>query len=184
LTASYQINASELIIGPVSSTRKLCPEEDLMTQEQQLLQALTLVTHYQIRARTNTRRRRLPASIAHINPDAPAPIIITSTSSIFSTNTKNKLIKWKRGLQPRIENFTNYTVEAENFISENAHFCKSALSRFTQWDFLEMIHAQNIPYHEREHGQLFCNESARDILNMLRKCEARQHCKFFFIFYV
>ncbi|MBT3812109.1 MAG: NAD(P)/FAD-dependent oxidoreductase [Gammaproteobacteria bacterium] len=64
-------------------------------------------------------------------------------------------------------NFTNYTVEAENFISENAHFCKSALSRFTQWDFLEMIHAQNIPYHEREHGQLFCNESARDILNML-----------------
>ncbi|NYT46966.1 MAG: META domain-containing protein [Candidatus Methanofishera endochildressiae] len=50
LTASYQINVSELIIGSVSSTRKLCPEEDLMTQEQQLLQALTLVTHYQIRA--------------------------------------------------------------------------------------------------------------------------------------
>ena len=64
-------------------------------------------------------------------------------------------------------NFTNYTIEAENFLSENAHFCKSALSRFSQWDFLEMIHAQNIPYHEREHGQLFCNESARDILNML-----------------
>jgi predicted flavoprotein YhiN len=64
-------------------------------------------------------------------------------------------------------NFTNYTVEAENFLSENAHFCKSALSRFTQWDFLAMIHAHNIPYHEREHGQLFCNESARDILNML-----------------
>jgi len=69
-------------------------------------------------------------------------------------------------------NFTNYTVEAENFISENAHFCKSALSRFTQWDFLEMIHEQNIPYHEREHGQLFCNESARDILNLLLgECE-------------
>ena len=64
-------------------------------------------------------------------------------------------------------NFTNYTVEAENFLSENAHFCKSALSRFTQWDFLEMIHAQNIPYHERDHGQLFCNETARDILHML-----------------
>lgn len=64
-------------------------------------------------------------------------------------------------------NFTNYTVEAENFLSENAHFCKSALSRFTQWDFLEMIHAQEIPYHERDHGQLFCNESARDILDML-----------------
>jgi len=64
-------------------------------------------------------------------------------------------------------NFTNYTLEAENFLSENAHFCKSALSRFTQWDFLEMIHAQNIPYHERDHGQLFCNETARDILHML-----------------
>ncbi|NOR79263.1 MAG: aminoacetone oxidase family FAD-binding enzyme [Methyloprofundus sp.] len=64
-------------------------------------------------------------------------------------------------------NFTNYTVEAEHFLSENAHFCKSALSRFTQWDFLELIHQYNIPYHEREHGQLFCNETARDILNML-----------------
>ncbi|NOQ14205.1 MAG: aminoacetone oxidase family FAD-binding enzyme [Methyloprofundus sp.] len=64
-------------------------------------------------------------------------------------------------------NFTNYTVEAENYLSANAHFCKSALSRFTQWDFLELIHQHNIPYHEREHGQLFCNETARDILNML-----------------
>ena len=64
-------------------------------------------------------------------------------------------------------NFTNYTVEAENYLSENAHFCKSALSRFTQWDFLELIHQHSIPYHEREHGQLFCNETARDILNML-----------------
>jgi len=64
-------------------------------------------------------------------------------------------------------NFTNYTVEAEHYLSENAHFCKSALSRFTQWDFLAMVQAREIPYHEREHGQLFCNESARDILNML-----------------
>ncbi len=64
-------------------------------------------------------------------------------------------------------NFTNYTVEAENYLSENVHFCKSALSRFTQWDFLELIRQYNIPYHEREHGQLFCNETARDILNML-----------------
>ena len=69
-------------------------------------------------------------------------------------------------------NFTNYTVEAENYLSENIHFCKSALSRFTQWDFLELIHQHNIPYQEREHGQLFCNESARDILNMLlAECE-------------
>ena len=50
LTASYQINAGELTIGPVSSTRKFCPENDLMVQEKQLLQALTQVTHYQIRA--------------------------------------------------------------------------------------------------------------------------------------
>jgi len=64
-------------------------------------------------------------------------------------------------------NFTNYTVEAENYLSENAHFCKSALSRFTQWDFLAMVQDRAIAYHEREHGQLFCNESARDILNML-----------------
>ena len=64
-------------------------------------------------------------------------------------------------------NFTNYSVEAEHYLSQNAHFCKSALSRYTQWDFLELIHQYNIPYHEREHGQLFCNETARDILNML-----------------
>ena len=64
-------------------------------------------------------------------------------------------------------NFTNYSVEAENFISQNAHFCKSALSRYTQWDFLALVQQHEIPYHEREHGQLFCNESARDILNVL-----------------
>lgn len=64
-------------------------------------------------------------------------------------------------------NFTNYTVEAEHYLSENKHFCKSALSRFTQWDFLAWVQQYDIPYHEREHGQLFCNETARDILNML-----------------
>jgi len=64
-------------------------------------------------------------------------------------------------------NFTNYSIEAENYLSNNVHFCKSALSRFTQWDFLALIQQYTIPYHEREQGQLFCNESARDILNML-----------------
>jgi len=64
-------------------------------------------------------------------------------------------------------NFTNYDVSAENYISHNPHFCKSALSRFTQWDFLELIHQYNISYHERSHGQLFCDVSAKDILNML-----------------
>ena len=64
-------------------------------------------------------------------------------------------------------NFTNYVISAENYISDNPHFCKSALSRFTQWDFIRMIEKHQIPYHERDHGQLFCDNSARDILNML-----------------
>ena len=64
-------------------------------------------------------------------------------------------------------NFTNYQVGADNFLSHNPHFCKSALSRFTQWDFISMVERYGIPYHEREHGQLFCNDSAKDILNML-----------------
>jgi len=69
-------------------------------------------------------------------------------------------------------NFTNYSVDAENFISQNIHFCKSALSRFTQWDFLAMIDQYKIPFHERSHGQLFCDDSAKDILNMLlAECE-------------
>lgn len=69
-------------------------------------------------------------------------------------------------------NFTNYHVSAENYISHNPHFCKSALSRYTQWDFLALVNQYQIPFHERSHGQLFCNESAKDILNMLlSECE-------------
>lgn len=64
-------------------------------------------------------------------------------------------------------NFTNYSIDPGNFISNNPHFCKSALSRYTQWDFLGLIERYQIPYHEREHGQLFCNDSAKDILNIL-----------------
>lgn len=64
-------------------------------------------------------------------------------------------------------NFTNYDVSAENYISRNSHFCKSALSRFTQWDFIQLVQRYKIPYHERSHGQLFCDVSAKDILNML-----------------
>ena len=65
-------------------------------------------------------------------------------------------------------NFTNYEIDSANFISHNPHFCKSALSRFTQWDFIAMVNDYNIPFHERDHGQLFCDESAKDILNMLQ----------------
>lgn len=64
-------------------------------------------------------------------------------------------------------NFTNYLITPENYLSHNPHFCKSALSRYTQWDFLTLINEYNISYHEREHGQLFCDHSARDILDML-----------------
>jgi len=64
-------------------------------------------------------------------------------------------------------NFTNMDVSAENYISHNPHFCKSALSRYTQWDFINLVQSHHIPYHERDHGQLFCDNSAKDILNML-----------------
>ena len=64
-------------------------------------------------------------------------------------------------------NFTNYFVEPEHFIGDNPHFCKSALSRYPSWEFIGMVEAHQIPYHEREHGQLFCDDSAQDILTML-----------------
>ncbi|MGZ8161438.1 MAG: NAD(P)/FAD-dependent oxidoreductase [Methylobacter sp.] len=64
-------------------------------------------------------------------------------------------------------NFTNYFIESDKFISNNPSFCKSALSRYTQWDFLALIETHRIAFHEKDHGQLFCNESARDILAML-----------------
>ncbi len=64
-------------------------------------------------------------------------------------------------------NFSNYHVTADNYISHNPHFCKSALSRFSQWDFIALINKYKIPYHERNHGQLFCNNSAKDILTVL-----------------
>ena len=64
-------------------------------------------------------------------------------------------------------NFTNTDISADNYISRNPHFCKSALSRFTQWDFIAMVNEYRIPWHERDLGKLFCDDSARDILNML-----------------
>ena len=70
-------------------------------------------------------------------------------------------------------NFTNLSVTAENFVSENEHFCRSALSRFTPEHFIDMVRAHNIPYHERKHGQLFCDSSAQQIIDLLLKdCRA------------
>lgn len=69
-------------------------------------------------------------------------------------------------------NFTNMDISAENYLSHNPHFCKSALSRFTQWDFIALMNAHQIAYHERDHGQLFCDNSAKDVLEMLlAECE-------------
>ncbi len=64
-------------------------------------------------------------------------------------------------------NFTNREVTAENFVSENEHFAKSALSRFTPQDFIELVESHGIAYHERKHGQLFCDASAQQIIDFL-----------------
>jgi len=80
-------------------------------------------------------------------------------------------------------NFTNHFVEPANFISQNEHFCKSALSRYTQWDFIAMVEKHGIAYEERKHSQLFCLGSAAEILDMLLdECESagaeiRTHCE-------
>ncbi|MCO6538784.1 MAG: NAD(P)/FAD-dependent oxidoreductase [Gilliamella sp.] len=64
-------------------------------------------------------------------------------------------------------NFTNLMVEPSNYISCNPHFCKSALKQFTQWDFIQLVNQYGIAYHEKDHGQLFCDNSAQDIVDML-----------------
>ncbi|MFQ5543450.1 MAG: NAD(P)/FAD-dependent oxidoreductase [Nitrospiria bacterium] len=64
-------------------------------------------------------------------------------------------------------NFTNRSVKADNFISQNPHFCKSALSRFGPEDFIALIDRHKIPYREKTRGQLFCTSRSREILNML-----------------
>ena len=72
-------------------------------------------------------------------------------------------------------NFTNMDVEPNNYLCSNPHFVKSALSRYTQWDFLGLIGKYQIPYHERDFGQLFCDDSAKDIVKiLLSECEASQ----------
>jgi predicted Rossmann fold flavoprotein len=64
-------------------------------------------------------------------------------------------------------NFTNIHCRPENFISANPHFAKSALARYTPSDFLALVEKHRIPYHEKTLGQLFCDRSARDIVEML-----------------
>ncbi len=64
-------------------------------------------------------------------------------------------------------NFTNLEVKPSHFLSANEHFCKSALSRYSSADFIELVAQHGIPYHEKTQGQLFCDNKAKDILNML-----------------
>jgi len=64
-------------------------------------------------------------------------------------------------------NFTNMYTTPANFLSDNPHFCKSALSRFTQWDFLALVQQYQIGYHEKKLGQLFCDQKAQGILDLL-----------------
>lgn len=69
-------------------------------------------------------------------------------------------------------NFTNQKVEPNNFICSNGHFVKSALARYRSSDFIELVERHGIEYHERDHGQLFCNDSAKEIVTMLKtECE-------------
>lgn len=64
-------------------------------------------------------------------------------------------------------NFTNINVTAENFVSQNPHFAKSALARYTPQDFIELVRSHKIPYYEKKLGQLFCRESSKLIVEML-----------------
>jgi predicted Rossmann fold flavoprotein len=64
-------------------------------------------------------------------------------------------------------NFTNYYIEPGKYISHNPHFHISALSRYTQWDFIELVSKHRIPFHEKTLGQLFCDNKSQDIVDML-----------------
>lgn len=66
-------------------------------------------------------------------------------------------------------NFTNVLTDHEHYISDNPHFCKSALARYTPDDFISLIRKYGITYHEKKLGQLFCDQSSREIISMLEK---------------
>lgn len=69
-------------------------------------------------------------------------------------------------------NFTNLYIEPAAYLSQNPHFCKSALARYTQWDFIDMVGKHGIAWHEKTLGQLFCDDSAQQIVDMLvAECE-------------
>ena len=70
-------------------------------------------------------------------------------------------------------NFTNLHARPENYLSQNPHFCRSALARYTPRDFIELVERHGIAYHEKKLGQLFCDGSSQQIIDMLkRECDA------------
>ena len=72
-------------------------------------------------------------------------------------------------------NFTNMYTDPAAYLSHNPHFCKSALARYTQWDFIDLVNRHHIAYHEKTLGQLFCDDSAAQIVDMLMaECEKGQ----------
>lgn len=72
-------------------------------------------------------------------------------------------------------NFTNLYTEPAAYLSHNPHFCKSALARYTQWDFIDLINRHGIAWHEKTLGQLFCDDSAQQVVDLLLKeCEQGQ----------
>ncbi|MFS2221694.1 NAD(P)/FAD-dependent oxidoreductase [Pantoea sp. B65] len=66
-------------------------------------------------------------------------------------------------------NFTNLYTEPAAYLSHNPHFCKSALARYTQWDFIDLVNRHGIAWHEKTLGQLFCDDSAQQIVELLLK---------------
>ena len=64
-------------------------------------------------------------------------------------------------------NFTNIHAQPESFVSQNPHFCKSALARYTPHDFIQLVKSRGIKYHEKKLGQLFCDHSAHEIVDLL-----------------
>ena len=91
-------------------------------------------------------------------------------------NKKSLLIEHNKTLGKKILisgggrcNFTNLYSTHEDFDCQNPHFCKSALSQFTPYDFLDLVEKEKIPYFEKKEGQLFCQNSAKEILNFLGK---------------
>lgn len=70
-------------------------------------------------------------------------------------------------------NFTNYDVRPEHYLSANPHFCRSALARYTQWDFIELVNRHGIAWHDKGEGELFCDVSSKQIVRLLEdECAA------------